>query len=190
LLAFCSSLQVQLAPWKRVAFTRAFALGPAVAVAFGTGSDTSLFVNINEYLNVLQSLQAHTPTASSAPRHYHQPNLGPFASALALMIPCSIRLLAQLPFAMLPVLHFAASPSVMGRFASTRKLFAISAGLALMVSAHGSYSARPPSAYIDGPPSHAIQCTLLTDGVARCALQVMMINVSALRLQPGVGSKP
>ena len=50
-------LQIQLAPWKRVAFTRAIALGPAMLVAVSTGSDTSLFNNINEYLNVLQSLQ-------------------------------------------------------------------------------------------------------------------------------------
>ena len=74
-------LQIQLAPWKRVAFTRAIALVPALLVAVSTGSDTSLFNNINEYLNVLQSV--------------------------------------QLPFAMLPVLHFAANKKVMGRFASS-----------------------------------------------------------------------
>lgn len=90
-------LQLQLAPWKRVALTRAFALGPALLVAVGTGSDTSLFNNINEYLNVLQSV--------------------------------------QLPFAMLPVLHFAGSQRVMGRFASGPILFAISASLALLVLA-------------------------------------------------------
>ena len=50
-------LQIQLAPWKRVAFTRAIALGPAMLVAVSTASDTSLSNNIHEYLNVLQSLQ-------------------------------------------------------------------------------------------------------------------------------------
>lgn len=90
-------LQIQLAPWKRVAFTRAIALVPALLVAVSTGSDTSLFNNINEYLNVLQSV--------------------------------------QLPFAMLPVLHFAANKKVMGRFASSPLLFAISGALALLVMA-------------------------------------------------------
>ena len=90
-------LQVQLAPWKRVAFTRLFALGPAMAVAIGTGSDTSLFNNINEYLNVLQSV--------------------------------------QLPFAMLPVLHFAASRDIMGRFKSSALLFTVSCIAALGIMA-------------------------------------------------------
>ena len=71
------------------------ALGPAIAVSVTTGGDSSLFNNINEYLNVLQSV--------------------------------------QLPFAMLPVLHFAASKDVMGRFASSHTLFWISGCLALLV---------------------------------------------------------
>ena len=109
-------LQVQLAPWKRVAFTRAFALGPALLVATVTGSDTSLFNNINEYLNVLQSV--------------------------------------QLPFAMLPVLHFAASRDLMGRFASSKKLFAISACLALLVMSINvmlivEFIGDPPTANVD-----------------------------------------
>jgi natural resistance-associated macrophage protein len=50
-------LQIQLAPWKRVAFTRAFALGPSIVVAAVTVGSNSLFNTINEYLNVLQSVQ-------------------------------------------------------------------------------------------------------------------------------------
>jgi len=50
-------LEVQLAPWKRVAFTRIFALGPSVLVAVLTYGNEQLFNNINEYLNVLQSVQ-------------------------------------------------------------------------------------------------------------------------------------
>jgi NRAMP (natural resistance-associated macrophage protein)-like metal ion transporter len=88
-------LQIQLKPWKRVALTRAIALGPAMLVAVSTVSDTSLFNNINEYLNILQSV--------------------------------------QLPFAMLPVLHFAASDRLMGRFRSSPTLFAISCCLAAVV---------------------------------------------------------
>ena len=64
-------LQIKLEPWKRVALTRAFALGPALLVAASASSNQKLFNNINEYLNILQSV--------------------------------------QLPFAVLPTLHFAAS---------------------------------------------------------------------------------
>jgi len=67
-------LQIQLSPWVRVAITRVFALGPALAVAISTYGHQKLFNQINEYLNVLQSV--------------------------------------QLPFAMLPVLHFAAQSSM------------------------------------------------------------------------------
>lgn len=50
-------LEISLAPWKRVALTRTLALGPALAVAVYTAPDPALFSNINEYLNVLQSIQ-------------------------------------------------------------------------------------------------------------------------------------
>ena len=50
-------LRLDIAPWKRVAITRVAALGPAVAVALGTSHDQGLQNKINEYLNVLQSLQ-------------------------------------------------------------------------------------------------------------------------------------
>jgi natural resistance-associated macrophage protein len=50
-------LQIELAPWKRVAFTRAIALGPSIAVAATTVGNNSVFNAINEYLNVLQSVQ-------------------------------------------------------------------------------------------------------------------------------------
>lgn len=70
-----------LAARNQVALTRLFALGPALAVAIGTVSHQTLFNNINEYLNILQSV--------------------------------------QLPFAMLPVLHFSASPALLGRFRTT-----------------------------------------------------------------------
>jgi natural resistance-associated macrophage protein len=88
-------LSLQIAPWKRVAFTRIFALGPALLVALSTYSNQRLFNSVNEYLNVLQSV--------------------------------------QLPFAMLPVLHFTASRKRMGRFRSGRKWMGLSVSLALLV---------------------------------------------------------
>jgi len=88
-------LQIELAPWKRVAMTRVFALGPALAVALSTVSNQKLFNNINEYLNILQSV--------------------------------------QLPFAMLPVLHFASSRRHLGRFASGPVLFTVTIALAVVV---------------------------------------------------------
>jgi len=89
------TLEVQLAPWVRVAITRVFALGPALIVAVSTSGNEKLFNNINEYLNILQSI--------------------------------------QLPFAMLPVLHFSAQKHLLGRFRSGQVATAITSGLALGV---------------------------------------------------------
>merc|ERR1719313_207754 len=50
-------LEIHLAPWKRVALTRAAALGPSILVSVLTVGNDELFNSINEYLNVLQSLQ-------------------------------------------------------------------------------------------------------------------------------------
>jgi natural resistance-associated macrophage protein len=88
-------LEIQLAPWVRVAITRIFALGPALVIAAATASDQKLFNSINEYLNILQSI--------------------------------------QLPFAMLPVLHFASKDELLGRFRSGTILSVISTALALLV---------------------------------------------------------
>lgn len=88
-------LELKIAPWKRVAFTRVFALGPALIVSASTVSHPVLFNNINEYLNILQSV--------------------------------------QLPFAMLPVLHFTASKPILGRFRSNTAMMCLSVALALLV---------------------------------------------------------
>jgi natural resistance-associated macrophage protein len=50
-------LQIELAPWKRVALTRIMALGPSILIAAATIGNDKLFETINEYLNVLQSVQ-------------------------------------------------------------------------------------------------------------------------------------
>lgn len=88
-------LEIRLAPWKRVALTRTLALGPALVVAVYTAPDPALFSNINEYLNVLQSI--------------------------------------QLPFAVLPVLRFAASEPLMGIFRTRRAMLAATYAIALFL---------------------------------------------------------
>eukprot|EP00947_MAST-08B_sp_MAST-8B-sp1_P001139 g1139.t1 len=70
----------KLKPWMRVVFTRTIALGPAIAVALISATDRSAGDSLDEWLNILQSV--------------------------------------QLPFALLPVLHFTNSERVMGRFAN------------------------------------------------------------------------
>jgi len=89
------TLQIQLSPWVRVAITRIFALGPSMIIATITIRNQRLFNDINQYLNILQSV--------------------------------------QLPFAMLPVLHFAAQKELMGRFRSGTCLMVVSTVLALLV---------------------------------------------------------
>lgn len=89
--------EIKLSPWVRVAVTRIFALGPALAVAIGTYNNQKLFNQINEYLNILQSV--------------------------------------QLPFAMLPVLHFSAQQHLLGRFRSGLGLSIVSTLLAILVMA-------------------------------------------------------
>jgi natural resistance-associated macrophage protein len=88
-------LELKLEPWVRVSVTRVVALVPALAVALGTYGNAALFNTINEYLNILQSV--------------------------------------QLPFAMLPVLHFSAQYNLMGRFTSGPCWFATTTLMAILV---------------------------------------------------------
>ena len=90
-------LEIELPAWKRVALTRMIALGPALFVAVFTTSMPGALNSVNEYLNILQSV--------------------------------------QLPFAMLPALHFAASNRLLGRFRSPPLMLAVSACLGLIVLA-------------------------------------------------------
>ena len=67
----------------------------------------------------------------------------------------------QLPFAMLPVLHFAASKEVMGRFASSPLLFAVSFALALVVMGINvmlivEFLQDPPTANVDDEQPEAL----------------------------------
>jgi len=70
----------RVAPWVRVAITRAISLGPAIAVGIISSSNATAGDTLNEWLNILQSV--------------------------------------QLPFALLPVLHFTSSKRLMGEFAN------------------------------------------------------------------------
>ncbi|OQR86833.1 Metal Ion (Mn2 -iron) Transporter (Nramp) Family [Achlya hypogyna] len=74
-------LKIQLAPWKRVALTRAVALVPALAVAIWSDTQPGASDTIGEMLNVLQSI--------------------------------------QLPFALLPILHFTGHAGLMGSFVNS-----------------------------------------------------------------------
>ena len=78
-----------------MAVTRLVALGPSLAVCIATGSDTGLFNAINEWLNILQSI--------------------------------------QLPFAMLPILHFSSDPRLMRRFTNGRASKATVYALSILV---------------------------------------------------------
>lgn len=89
----------KIAAWKRVLFTRLIALLPAVLVALVArrqGASSHIGDSLDEYLNILQSI--------------------------------------QLPFALLPILHFTSSRRVMGAaFANGRKfqlfLWALTVGI-------------------------------------------------------------
>ena len=50
-------IQIELSAWKRALLTRSFALVPSLVVAIAFGHRASLFDKVNEWLNVLQSIQ-------------------------------------------------------------------------------------------------------------------------------------
>ena len=88
-------LQWKVSPWVRVMITRFIALGPAIAVGIASSASPTATDILNEWLNVLQSI--------------------------------------QLPFALLPVLHFTSDPKIMGKFANNRFLKSIGWFLAALV---------------------------------------------------------
>ena len=51
-------LKLKIAPWKRVTLTRSFAMVPTLGVALFATSN--ILNQMNEYLNVLQSIQVAT----------------------------------------------------------------------------------------------------------------------------------
>jgi len=88
-------VQWQVPIWLRTIITRSISLVPAIAVALLTQTSGNLGNVVNEWLNILQSV--------------------------------------QLPFALLPILHFNADPSVMGRFVLQKRWRLICWLMALVV---------------------------------------------------------
>lgn len=88
-------IQMKVAAWKRLAVTRSIALVPSVLVAIAASHNQSTSDNVDEWLNILQSV--------------------------------------QLPFALLPVLHFTSSEAVMGTFKNSRTVKLIGWILATVV---------------------------------------------------------
>ena len=72
----------KIKPWQRVGLTRLVALGPAITAALAGQTSSSVADSLDEWLNVLQSV--------------------------------------QLPFALLPLIHFTSSKGLMGSFANGR----------------------------------------------------------------------
>lgn len=87
--------------WLRTLITRLISLGPAVAIAVYTSHETNLNNQVDQWINVLQSV--------------------------------------QLPFALLPVLHFNSDAQLMGKFRLTRFFRFICWMLALIVIAVNVY---------------------------------------------------
>lgn len=81
--------------WVRTLITRSIALGPAVVVALLTSDNPNLNNTVNQWLNILQSV--------------------------------------QLPFALLPVLHFCSDRPTMGDFTLRKRYQAVCWALALIV---------------------------------------------------------
>jgi len=79
-------LEIRLAPWKRVALTRTLALGPALVVAVYTAPDPALFSNINEFLNVLQSIQLPFAVLPVLRFASSEPLMGIFRTRHALLV--------------------------------------------------------------------------------------------------------
>lgn len=88
-------INLKVAAWKRLLVTRSIALVPSLLVAIATSHNQSTSDDVDEWLNILQSV--------------------------------------QLPFALLPVLHFTSSEAVMGKFKNKRIIKIVGWTLALVV---------------------------------------------------------
>jgi len=88
-------VKIKIPKWKRVAVTRSIALVPSVAFALMAADNPTIADTMNQWLNILQSV--------------------------------------QLPFALIPVLHFTSRAHVMGPFKNSGFLQAVCWSLALGV---------------------------------------------------------
>lgn len=88
-------ISIKVKRWQRVVITRSIALGPAIAFALMQADSPSIGDTLNQWLNILQSV--------------------------------------QLPFALIPVLHFTSRRDIMGPFQNSMGLQALCWSLALLV---------------------------------------------------------
>jgi len=88
-------IRIKIKRWQRVIITRSIALGPAIAFALMQADNPSIGDTLNQWLNILQSV--------------------------------------QLPFALLPVLHFTSRADIMGPFKNPFWLQALCWFLAFLV---------------------------------------------------------
>lgn len=122
--------------WKRSLITRSVALGPAMAVALlqSSSSDSDLSNKINEFLNILQSV--------------------------------------QLPFALLPVLHFTSREDIMGDFALKKRWKLLCWVLALLIIGINFYLV---STELAGKSAGVVAMAAVA-GVGYCALILAVIR--------------
>lgn len=110
-------LQLKIPNWARVAMTRLCSLGPAILVALATSSNKEASDTLDEWLNILQSV--------------------------------------QLPFALLPVLHFTSSRRVMGQFCNTSAWNLVCWFLAVLVMIANVYLVVSTIQDPNGPAPHS-----------------------------------
>mmetsp|Transcript_84262 Transcript_84262/g.252709 ORF Transcript_84262/g.252709 Transcript_84262/m.252709 type:complete len:589 (+) Transcript_84262:117-1883(+) len=116
-------LELKMVPWKRVTLNRTVALLPALLVASSITTSPRLLTDVNEWLNILQSL--------------------------------------QLPFAMLPVLHFGASRELLGPFRTRAPLMAVCILMVSLVMGVNAYFAFGFIADLPSKARLAVSCYCL-----------------------------
>lgn len=102
-------LNISWARWKRVLFTRSIAIAPTLAVAFFEGVED--LTGMNDFLNVLQSLQV----IKLQQVMYICIDFSFIIIITSITLILTI-LFEQLPFALLPVLHFTSQVEIMKTF--------------------------------------------------------------------------
>ena len=78
-------LQIEFAPWKRVALTRCIAIGPSLVVALLASKQPGLLNTVNECVNVMQSLLLPFAMLPVLAFSASEARLGRFASSPALI---------------------------------------------------------------------------------------------------------
>lgn len=139
-------LEWKIAAWKRLAVTRGVALIPSILVGVATSKHQSTSDDVDEWLNILQSV--------------------------------------QLPFALLPVLHFTSNEDVMGRFKNGALVQIIGWGLALIVIGTNFYTLGQfvVDSDSDAPNALWFYCLAVAFGVGYVIFLAAVIKKDAIRL--------